>query len=169
MKIRDLAKRNGIISHFPIGPSGAGRTATATNGVKRTAPGAPIFATPTKNGKAGNGLPTPSRTTSRTSITSSKSRKRTAASDSEEAELTDDSDFDDFSEDTTAFFNTPNKASNKMRLREVLPKKYAVQGDDELGSARSDDSDDDFNPNADHEEEERKTGRRRGIMDDLSD
>jgi hypothetical protein len=167
MKIRELAKKDGTISHFPIGQSGARRNATATNGVNRTAPGAPIFATPTKGGKAGNGLPTPSRTTPRTSVTSSKSRKRTLASDSDEAELTDESQFDDSSEDVTAFFKTPYNASNKMRLRAVPPKLCAFQGDDELGGAGSDDSDDDFNPNAGREGE-RNARRRRGIVDDLS-
>jgi hypothetical protein len=168
-KIRELAKKNGSVTHFSVSPSGVGRTATATNGVNRTAAGAPIFVTPIKNGKANNGLPTPSRTTSNKTSTSTKLGKRHSGSisDSEEAELTEESDFDDFPEDVSTFFKTPQKTSDKMRLRAVPPKKYAVDGEEELGDVGSDDSD--FNPNAEREQRERKARRRRGIVGDSSD
>lgn len=170
-KIRELSKKNGSITHFPIGPSGVGRTAAATNGVNRSAPGAPIFATPIKNGKASNSLPTPSRTISRITATPAKTRKRRSGSmsDSEEAELTDESDFDEFPDDVGNFFKTPNNTSGKMKLRAVPPKKYVVDADEEVGDIGSDDSDVDFNPNADREEKERKARRRRGIVDDFAD
>jgi hypothetical protein len=86
---------------------------------------------------------------------------------SEEAELTEESDFDDFPEDVSTFFKTPQKTSDKMRLRAVPPKKYAVDGEEELGDVGSDDSD--FNPNAEREQRERKARRRRGIVGDSSD
>jgi hypothetical protein len=90
-------------------------------------------------------------------------------SDSEEAELTDESDFDEFPDDVGNFFKTPNNTSGKMKLRAVPPKKYVVDADEEVGDIGSDDSDVDFNPNADREEEERKARRRRGIVDDFAD
>lgn len=84
-------------------------------------------------------------------------------SDSDEAELTDESEFQ---EDLTNFFETPSKTGNKRRLRAAPPKKYAVDGDEELGGIGSDDSD--FDPNAEREKEQ-NARQRRGIASGSSD
>jgi hypothetical protein len=158
MKIRELAKRNGTITHFPI------------QSVNSTAPGAPIFATPIENGKASNSLLAPSKTTFSTAAISIKKRKRRSdsLSDSEEGELTDESDFNKVPEDVSEIFTTPSKSINKRRFRPVPPKTYADEGDGEFGGV-SDDDDVDFDPDADLKEEKRKSRRRRGIVDDFSD
>ena len=151
-----------------IGPSRGARSATKTNGVNQAAPGAPIFTTPVKNSKAGNGLPTPSTANGRLTARATKPRKRGSASDSEEAELTDESDFGKYPEDASTFFKTPSKTSDKMRLRAVLPKRYVVDEEEEhRRDIGSDDSD--FDPNAEHDEKERKTLPRRGIVGDSPD
>lgn len=158
-EIPELANKNGSITHFRIGPSG----------VRRTAPGAPIFATPLKNSDAGNRIQTLSRTASHTTAALTKPSKRHSDSDSEETQLKDESDFDEYDEDVSSFFQTPSEAnkSDKMRLRAVAPKHYAVGGEEELGDIGSDDND--FNPNAEGEKEERKAHRRRGAVVDPSD
>jgi hypothetical protein len=149
-----------------IGPFGARRSATATNGVNRTAPGAPIFATPVKSDKADNGLPTPLTSKVRSTAAATKSRKRRPFSIFDEAKLTDESDIDAYPEDDSTFA-TPSKTSEKMRLRTVPPKKYTTEGEEELGDIESDDSD--FNPNAEREMQERKARRRQSIVSDSSD
>jgi hypothetical protein len=149
-----------------IGPFGARRSATATNGVNRTAPGAPIFATPVKSDKANNGLPTPLTTKVRSTAAATKSRKRRSFSIFDEAKLTDESDIDAHPEDGSTFV-TPSKTSDKMRLRTVPPKKYITEGEEELGDIESDGSD--FNPNAEREMQERKARRRQSIVIDSSD
>ena len=54
-----------------------------------------------------------------------------------------------------------------MRLRAVPPRRYTLEGEEELGSVISDDSD--FDPNAERKKEERMARRRRGIAGDTSD
>jgi hypothetical protein len=165
-KIRQLAKNNGIITHFSIGPTGTERAPTASHGVNSAAPRTPIFATPTKNGRSSHGLLTPSKTTA----TSGKKRKRRSSylSDSEEAEYTDESDLGKATEDVGDLFTTPTKPNDKRSLRPALRKTYVDEGDEDFG-ARSADSDVDFDPYADLKEKKRKERRRRGIVDDFSD
>ena len=150
-----------------IGPSRARQTPANTNGINRTASGAPISETPVKNQKAGNGLPTPPTTKFLSTAAATRPRKRRFSSISDDAELTDESDIDEYPEDVSTFFKTPSKRSDKMRLRAVPPKKYTIEGGEGLGDVASDDSD--FNPNAEREKQERKARRRRGIVDDSPD
>jgi hypothetical protein len=158
-KIPELANKYGSITHFRIGPSG----------VERTAPGAPIFATPLKNSDAGNSIQTRSRTTSHTTAASIKPSKYRSGSDSKETQLKDESDFDEYDEDVSNFFQTPSMVnkSDKTRLRAIAPKHYAVGGEEELGDIGSDDNG--LNPNVGGEKEKRKAYRRRGTVVESSD
>jgi hypothetical protein len=75
-------------------------------------------------------------------------------------------DQSELEEDLTNFFETPSKTGDKRGLRAAPPKKYAVDGDEELGGTGSDDSD--FDPNAEREKEQ-KARQRRGIAGGSSD
>ena len=150
-----------------IGPFRARRSATATNGVNRTAPGASIFATPVKSNKADNGLPTPLTSKVRSTAAAIKSRKRRSPPIFGEAKLTEESDIDAYLEDDNTFIVTPSKTGDKMRLRAVPMKKYTTEGEERLDDIESEDSD--FNPNAEREMQERKARRRQSIVSDSSD
>lgn len=78
----------------------------------------PIFATPLKNSDASNSIQTRSRTASHTTAALINLAKCRSGSDSEETQFKDESDFDEYDEDVSNFFQTPSMVnkSDKMRL-----------------------------------------------------